>query len=77
MRAAMKAGDWQLADQHAQQALIADPDNADVIRDAAKIAAFNDRKRDAAQLLTDAVAIDNYQPASQVDFAVQALIDVG
>lgn len=77
MRGAMERREWQLADVLAQKALIANPNDADLITDAARIAALCDRKREAAQLLVDAAAISKYQPASRVDFAVQALIDVG
>ncbi len=77
MRIAMQRGDYVLASQYSHQALIANPNDPDLMIDAAKVAAFSDRKRDAAQLLFDAVTLTNYQPASRVDFAVQALIDVG
>ncbi len=73
----MRQGDWPLAKRYSQQALIANPGDAEFMIDAAKIAALNDQKREAAQLLVDAVTLTHYQPASRVDFAVQALIDVG
>ena len=77
MRRAMRQGDWRRADQYTQAALIAKPGDAQVMVDAAQVAALNDRKRAAARLLVDAVALSDYQPAARVDFAVQALIDVG
>ncbi|MGI9471662.1 MAG: hypothetical protein ACR2NZ_09040, partial [Rubripirellula sp.] len=45
MRAAMKRQDWETANQHAQQALIASPNDPDLITDAARIAALSGRKR--------------------------------
>ncbi len=77
MRAAMRAGDWQLASQYSQRALIVLPDDPDLLTDAAKVAAFSDRKRDAAHLLVDAAVKAGFQPVSRVDYAVQALIEVG
>lgn len=77
MRSAMALGDWEAANEHCQKALVLRPDDIDLLTDAAKIAAFSDRKRDAANLLVDALELAGYQPASRVDFAVQALIDVG
>lgn len=77
MRDAMAVGNWELARQHSQQALVAHPGDAGVMTDAAKVAAFCDRKREAAKLMVDAATAANYQPAARVDFAVQALVDVG
>ncbi len=77
MKAAISAGQWQAADRFAQQALIANPNDADLITDAAKVAAFCDRKREAAKMLVDAASAAQFQPARRVEFAVQALIDVG
>ena len=77
MQSAMQAGDWQSASQFAQQALIVHPDDPDLLTQAAKAAAFCDRKRDAAKLLVDAAVHADFQPASRVDMAVQALLEVG
>ncbi len=77
MRDAMAVGNWELARQHSPQALVAHPDDPEVLTDAAKVAALSDRKREAARLMVDAAQAANYQPVSRVDFAVQALIDVG
>ena len=77
MRAAIDARDWQRADEFAQAALIARPGDPDVLTDVARVAAFCDRKREAALLLIEAAKITNFQPESRVDFAIQALIDVG
>jgi hypothetical protein len=76
MRDAMADGNWQLARQHSQKALVAHPDDPDLMTDAAKVAAMCDRKREAARLMADAAALAGYE-ASRVDFAVHALIDVG
>ena len=73
----MTVGNWELARQHSQQALVAHPDHPDVITDAAKVAAMCNRKREAARLMVDAATAANYEPPTRVDFAVQALIDVG
>ena len=73
----MEARDWKLANQYAQSALISDPDDPDLLTDAAKIAALNGRKRDAAALIVQAAKKANFQPTSRVDHAVQALMDVG
>ena len=77
MRDAMSVGNWELARQHSQQALVAHPNDPEAITDAAKVAALCDRKREAAHLMVDAAAAADYGPTSRVDFAVQALIDVG
>ena len=77
MLAAIDAGDWQLADQHSKQVLIANRDDPDLLTKVAAVSAYCDRKREAAHLLADAARLANFQPASRVDFAIQALIDVG
>lgn len=77
MRSAMLREDWQLARRHAAGALLADPNDPDLLTDAAKVAAMCGSKREAARLMVDAARAANYQPASRVDFAVQALVDVG
>lgn len=77
MREAMEARDWQVADRFTRKALIAAPDDPDVVTDVAKVAALNDRKGEAAELLVQAAELANYQPETRVDFAVRALIEVG
>ena len=77
MEAAMQAGDWQLADRYAKPALIARPDDPDLVTKVAKITAYCDRKREAATLLVEAARLANFAPPSRVNFAVQGLIDVG
>ncbi len=77
MHAAMQLRDWQTADRFSQQVLVAFPNDADLVTDAAKVAAFCGRKRDAAFLLVDAASVAEHEPAARVNFAVQALIDVG
>ncbi len=77
MHQAMYRSDWKTADEYTQKALIAKPNDPDLITDVAKVRAMSDRKREAAQLLIEAATMANFQPPSRVDFAVQALIDVG
>jgi tetratricopeptide (TPR) repeat protein len=77
MRAAVDARDWPLAERYSKQALIEDPDDPDLITTAAGIAAFGDRKREAASMLVDAARLANYQPKSRVDIAIRGLIEVG
>ncbi|MCA9137026.1 MAG: VCBS repeat-containing protein [Planctomycetales bacterium] len=77
MDAAIQSGNWQLADRYANAALIAQPDDPDLVTEVAKVNAFCDRKRDAAKLLIEAAKLADFQPASRVDFAVRALVDVG
>ncbi|MCC9604136.1 FG-GAP-like repeat-containing protein [Stieleria sp. JC731] len=77
MRQAMQAQDWKRADEFMPRALIAGQDDPNLLTDAAKVAALNGRKREAAELLVQAAQAANYQPASRVDFAIQGLIDVG
>ncbi len=66
-----------MAREYSQQALIVRPDDPDLMTEAAKVAAFCDHKSDAAQLLVDAAVKAKFQPPSRVDFAVQALLEVG
>ncbi|MDB4533026.1 hypothetical protein N9248_01840, partial [bacterium] len=73
----MRNEDWKLANRYAQEALIVSPEDPDLLTYAAKTAAYCDRKTEAAQLLVDAATHADYQPAARVNFAVQALIDVG
>ncbi len=77
MEAAMQAGDWQLADRYAKPALIAKPDDPDLVTKVAKVTAYCDRKREAATLLVEAARLANFQPPTRVNFAVRGLIDVG
>ncbi len=77
MRDALRVGQWERARTHSQQALLAHPDDPQVIQDAAKANAMCGNKREAAKLLVDGMALTNYAPGTDVDFAFQALIDVG
>ncbi len=77
MRSAMAIRDWRVADGYARQVMIGHSMDPNLITDVAKVAAFCDRKRDAAHLLVDAAELAGYAPTMRVDFAVQALIDVG
>ena len=77
MHDAIRQRNWPLAQEYATQALISNPRDAELMVEAARVAAFNDQKREAARLMVDAVTLTNFQPAARVDFAVQALIDVG
>ncbi len=74
---AVAVKDWDLARKLSGQALISRPNDADLVTKVATVAAFSDSKREAAELLVDAAKLANYQPPSRVNFAVQALIDVG
>ena len=76
MRLAMATRDWQLSRAHSREALIARPDDANVVTDAAKVLAMCDQPRQAARLMIRAAELSEYDPR-RVDFAVRALIDVG
>ncbi|MCO8122298.1 FG-GAP-like repeat-containing protein [Stieleria sp. TO1_6] len=77
MESAIAAGDWQRADRYSKRVLMANPDDPDVVTRVATVAAFCDRKSEAAMMLVEAAKLADYQPASRVNFAVQALIEVG
>ncbi|MCS7467611.1 FG-GAP-like repeat-containing protein [Stieleria sp. ICT_E10.1] len=77
MESAMQAGDWQRADRYAKSALIADPNDPDLVSLVAKVNAYCGRKRDAANLLVEAARLANYRPPARVNLAVQALVEVG
>lgn len=77
MHQAMLKMDWKLAAQHAPSALIARPNDPDLITDVAKVTAMNGDRRKASQMLIEAAKLASYEPASRVDFAVKALVDVG
>ncbi len=77
MEQAMEAREWVLAEEYSNEALIERPDDPDLITQAAKIAAFRDRKREAAFMLADAARLANYEPASRVDLAIRGLTQVG
>lgn len=77
MRQAMRENDWGKADTYLHQALITGQDDPELLTDAAKVAALNNRKREAAGLLVQAAEVADYSPTSRVDFAIQGLIDVG
>ena len=74
---AMESRDWEEAERFSQPALVADPENPELITKVALIAAFRGRKREAARLLVDAAEVADYQPLLRVDRALQALIDEG
>jgi len=57
--------------------LIEQPNDPDLLTLAAAVAAFRDRKREAATMLVDAAELAGYEPKSRVDQAILALIDVG
>ena len=77
MKSAVAEKNWELAEQYATQALIESPDDADLITLAAGVAAFRDRKRDAATMLADAARISSFEPRGRVDTAIGGLLDVG
>ncbi|WP_372717734.1 FG-GAP-like repeat-containing protein [Novipirellula sp.] len=77
MRRAMSVGDWGLANQFSEKTLIAQPNDPAILADVARVMAMNQRRREAALLMVEATTLASYQPESQVDFTVQALIDVG
>lgn len=77
MRAAVEIRDWPVAEQYSKQALIEHPDDPDLITMAAAIAAFRDRKREAAIMLVDAARLADYEPKSRVENAIGGLTEVG
>ncbi|MFK8113495.1 MAG: FG-GAP-like repeat-containing protein [Rubripirellula sp.] len=77
MRAALHAKRWQEAREFAQQALIASPDDPELLTDAATATAMSGDKREAASLLATACQVSNYLPPDRVDQTIQAFIDVG
>ena len=77
MRRAMALGNWQRAREHSRAALLNHPGDPEILADAAMAAANCDQKREAAQLMADAATAGNYRTVDRVDFAVQALVDVG
>lgn len=77
LRTLMRARDWQSARPVARQAILANPNDPDVLSDAAKVFGFSGQPREAAEMLVDAARVADYRPASRVSFAVRALIEVG
>ncbi len=77
LQSAIEEENWQLAREFSAKALVAEPNNPDLVTQVATVAAFAGEKREAAGLLVEAAQLAQYQPASRVTFAVQALIDVG
>ncbi|MEM8668782.1 MAG: FG-GAP-like repeat-containing protein [Planctomycetota bacterium] len=77
MQIAVDAKDWARAEEYSKNALIENPNDPDVMTQVAVVAAFRDRKREAANLLAEAARMANYNPATRVDQAVQALAGVG
>ncbi len=77
MRSAINAGRWNEAAGYSQQALLARPNDPQIIKDAARAHAKSGNRREAAHLLVDGLKLTNYSPSADVDFAFQALIDVG
>ncbi|WP_436716604.1 FG-GAP-like repeat-containing protein [Roseiconus lacunae] len=77
MREAVARRDWEDAELASRQALIEEPGDPDLITLAAGIAAFQDRKREAAKMLVEAAEVAEYQPLERIDSAVRGLMDVG
>ncbi|MGB7347076.1 MAG: FG-GAP-like repeat-containing protein, partial [Pirellulaceae bacterium] len=77
MRSLMASQDWKGANEHVPEVLIANPDDASAITDAAKVRGLNGHKHEAAELLVAAATLSNYQPKQRVKFAVAALLEVG
>jgi hypothetical protein len=75
--AAVASKNWLLARKWSSQALIARPNDPELITKVATAAAFSDSKREAAELLVEAAQLSDFQPTSRVSFAVQALVEVG
>ncbi|WP_218933694.1 CRTAC1 family protein [Rubripirellula lacrimiformis] len=73
----MQARDWEAARPVARQAILANPNDPDLLTDAAKVFGFGGQARQAAEMLVEAARVADYRPASRVDFAVRALIEVG
>ena len=61
----------------AKDALIANPNDPDLLTEVSLVSARCDRKREAAQLLCTAATVSGFQPLSRVEYAVQAQIEVG
>ncbi|OYP29462.1 hypothetical protein CGZ80_25020 [Rhodopirellula sp. MGV] len=66
MRRAMQAENWKLADQSLRGALISSPNDPDLLTDAAKVAALNNRKREAADLLVQAPKLPTSLPPREL-----------
>ena len=77
LHTAIEVGDWKTAEKVADAALIADPEDPQVLTDVAIVMAKRGQKRDAAAMLVSAAANADFQPISRVTFAMQALIEVG
>ncbi len=75
--AAVAAKDWQLARRLSSRALIARPNDPELVTEAARATALGGDKRAAAELLAEAARLTDYQPAARVTIAVQSLVDVG
>lgn len=78
LQAAMERGDWQGAQRLAAQAMLAQPDDPDVLTNVAIVTGRAGNQSEAAQLLARAVRASDYDIAGQrVDHAVGGLIQVG
>ncbi len=76
-RRAFGAKDWESARLHSESALVISPHDADLLTQVATAVAFSGEKRKAAELLVEAAREAKFQPRTRVDYALQALIDVG
>ena len=78
LQAAIAAKDWPSALAVSQQAMIAHPDDADVLTNVAIATAQTGNRSEAAQLLVEAARASNYATSGgRIDNAVAALLDVG
>ena len=76
-RRALRSKEWQAARELGLQALIASPNDPELLAQIAAATAMCGSKREAAQLLAESARAANFEPASRVNQAVQAFVDVG
>ncbi|WP_231741669.1 FG-GAP-like repeat-containing protein [Stieleria varia] len=75
---AIEQRDWQRAEQLVSQAMIARPDDPDVLTNAAIVTGRAGQQEEAANLLAQAVRVSQFDISGQrVDHAVQAFIQIG
>ncbi len=77
LKSAVETRDWNRALQVAPEAMIASPDDPNVLTNAAIATANAGRRVEAAQLLVDAARASEYAPGIRIDNAFRALLDVG
>ncbi len=77
LKSSIEARDWDRALQVAQQAMITNPDDPNVLTNVAIATANSGRRVEAAQLLVDAAKASGYEPGARIDNAFRALLDVG